>query len=147
MMKKLLSAGALVALGAGLLIGPAGADPDKARNSQVIPVTCDDGQTYNVVVAGNGDFTPGHVVGSNSMFIPVEFGQFTATAQPSGAVFSEPGPAKGQSAKNGQDLVTCSFGDTFPVTPEEAEEFGLPAGTTHVDFAGTVTGFFTPARR
>lgn len=146
MTRRFLSAAAAVALGAGLLGGPAGADPVKG-NSDVVPLTCDNGQTYDVVVSGRGEFTPGHIVGSNAMLIPVAFGEFTATAQPSGEpAFSEPGTTKGQSAKN-KDLITCSFEFSFPVTPEEIEEFGLPAGTTEVVGSGTVTAFLTPARR
>ncbi|HEX2273867.1 MAG TPA: hypothetical protein VHG90_08340 [Acidimicrobiales bacterium] len=140
--------GALVAggLAAGLFGVPASADPVKSENATIIPLVCDNGQTYQVVVTGSGHFTPAHVIGSNAIFVPVAFGNITGTAVPSGApAFFEPSSTKGQSAKN-KDLTTCTFETTFPVSPEEVEEFGLPAGTTAVHVVGTVTGFFTPAR-
>lgn len=147
MMKRFLSTAAVAALSAGLLAAPGGADPVKSPNSDTVPVTCDNGQTYDVVVSGRGEFTPGHVVGSNAMLIPVAFGEINATALPSGeTAFVEPPSTKGQSGKK-KDLTTCSFQFTFPVSPEEAEEFGLPAGTTAVRGEGTVTVFITPARR
>ena len=146
MMKKLWSTAAVAALSAGLWTAPVGADPVKSPNSDIVPLTCDNGQTYDVVVSGGGEFTPGHIVGSNAIFVPVEFGEITATALPSGTTaFVEPASPKGQSGKN-RDLTTCSFEFTFPVGPEEVEEFGLPAGTTAVRGVGTVTGFITPAR-
>lgn len=147
MMKRLLSTAAAAALSAGLLAAPVGADPVNGRNSELVPLTCDNGQTYDVVVSGSGEFTPGHVVGSNAVLVPVAFGEITATALPSGeTAFVEPPSTKGQSGKK-KDLITCSFEFTFPVSPEEAEEFGLPADTTAVHGVGTVTAFVTPARR
>ena len=140
--------GALLAggLAAGLFAVPASADPVKSKNATIVPLVCDNGQTYQVVVTGSGSFTPAHVIGSNAVFVPVAFGNVTGTAVPSGApAFFEPPSTKGQSAKN-KELTTCTFETTFPVSPEEAEEFGLPAGTTAVRVVGTVTGFFTPAR-
>lgn len=145
MMKKFLSTAAVAALSAGLLAAPLGADPVNSPNSDVVPLECDNGETYDVVVSGSGEFTPGHVVGSNAMLIPVAFGPITFTALPSGETMVEPPSTKGQSGKN-KDLTTCSFEFTFPVGPEEAEEFGLPEGTTSVQGAGTVTAFITPAR-
>lgn len=148
MRKKLLGAVVAGGLAAGVFAVPATADPVNAKNSTTIPLTCDDGQTYQVVVSGNGRFTPAHVIGSTAVFVPVAFGDITGTALPSGEpAFVEPPATKGQSAKNRNNLTTCSFVATFPVSPEEAEEFGLPAGTTTVRVVGTVTGFFTPARR
>ena len=141
-------AGALVAggLAAGLFAVPASADPTNTKNAIVLPLVCNNGQTSQVVVAGSGSFTPAHVIGSHVVFVPVAFSNVTGTAVPSGApAFSEPSNTKGQSAKNKQ-LTTCTFRTTFPVSPEEAEEFGLPAGTTAVRVVGTVTGFLTPAR-
>jgi hypothetical protein len=46
----------------------AAADPINAKNGFVLPVTCD-GQSVEFVVIGNGDFTPGHVVGSTPVFV------------------------------------------------------------------------------
>jgi hypothetical protein len=147
MRRKLLGVLLAGGLAASLFAVPASAAPVNAKKATTIPITCDNGQTYQVVVNGAGFFTPAHVIGSKSMFVPVAFGEITGTAVPSGApAFDDPPVTKGQSGRN-RDLTTCSFEGSFPVTPEEAEEFGLPAGTTAVEVVGTVTGFFTPARR
>ena len=47
----------------------ASADPLKAKNSLAFPATCDDGQTVQVVLNGEGEFTPAHVVGSTAVFV------------------------------------------------------------------------------
>ncbi|HEV2070290.1 MAG TPA: hypothetical protein VGR26_10890, partial [Acidimicrobiales bacterium] len=101
MMKKVLSTAAVAALSAGLWAAPVAADPVNSPNSDIVPLTCDNGQTYDVVVSGGGDFTPGHIVGSNAIFVPVAFGEITGTALPSGTTaFEEPGSTKGKSGKN-----------------------------------------------
>ena len=146
MRNKLLGAVAAAALTVGLLTAPAGADPVKAKNATNIVLVCD-GQTYPAVINGNGEFTAAHIIGSNVNFVPVAFGEITGTAVPSGApVFADPPVVKGKSGKD-RDLRTCTFQTTSPVSPEQAEELGLPAGTTAIQVVGTVTGFFTPARR
>jgi hypothetical protein len=45
--------------------GVAAADPQ----GEAFPVVCDNGVTYQVVVAGNGQFTPAHDVASNSILV------------------------------------------------------------------------------
>jgi hypothetical protein len=50
------------------LVQGAAADPSGAKNSFAFTATCD-GQELDFVVNGNGDFTPGHVVGSTSVFV------------------------------------------------------------------------------
>ena len=141
--------GAVVAGGvaAGLFAVPATADPINAKNTTVITLFCDNSQTpYQVVVNGNGQFTPAHVLGSNAVFVPVAFGEITGTAVPSGApAFVAPPTTKGQSASGHKNLTTCSFQTSFPVTPDEVQQAGLPAGTTSIETIGTVTGFFTGA--
>ena len=60
----------------------AAADPINAKNSLTFPATCDDGQTIQVVVNGNGAWSPAHVVGSTAVFIPQAFDltfEFTPT--------------------------------------------------------------------
>jgi hypothetical protein len=124
-----------VALVLGILVTAAvaqaaAADPSGARNSLTFPATCD-GQTVQVVVNGGGTFSPAHVVGSTSVFVPQAF-DLTFEFTPPG------GPTQidtNTSSKNNVhgDLVTCSL-DTTQTSPD---------GTLRV--VGTVTGFFTPA--
>ena len=109
----------------------AAADPINAKNSFSFPATCD-GQTVQLVVNGNGEFTPAHVVGSTAVFIPEAFNvtfEFTLPGEPTQ---SETDTSSKPNVHG--DLVTCSF-DVTQTFPE--------GGTVHL--FGTVTGFFTPA--
>ena len=136
------SALALGATAAGFA-GPAGADP----NSDVIALVCDNGQSYEVAVAGGGDFTPAHDLASTGMLVPVAFGEFTGTITgPDGVVietFTEPAYAKGQSGKN-KSLVTCTFSFEFVNEGPDADP-ELPVGAIF-EGSGSVSGFLTPAR-
>lgn len=124
-----------VALTLGILIlaalaQGAAADPINAKNNFSFPANCG-GQPVQFVLNGNGDFTPGHVVGSTSVFVVQSFNvtfEFTPTG---GETMSETA-ARSKGNVHG-DLVTC----TFDVTQN------VPDGTFH--FVGTATGFFTPA--
>lgn len=51
------------------LVHGAAADPINAKNAFAFTATCDD-QQVEFVVIGGGPFTPGHVVGSTTVFIP-----------------------------------------------------------------------------
>lgn len=130
---------ALVASGAG----PATAAPPEP---EVIPLVCDNGDSFEVVVNGNGSFTPGRIVGSRGVLVPIGFGNFGYRAvTPDGQVFEETFPEEdlkggGNVAKhNPRPTVTCTFSETFTL-PEDDPEFGLPAGT-EVTYSGTVTAF------
>jgi hypothetical protein len=113
------------------LVQGAAADPINAKNSLTFPATCDDGQAVQVVVNGNGEFSPAHVVGSTAVFIPQAFDvtfEFTPTWGPTQS-------ERDTSSKHNVhgDLVTCSFDVTQT----------FPEGTFHL--FGSATGFFTPA--
>jgi hypothetical protein len=107
------------------------ADPVNAKNAQLIPASCDNGQSYQVVVNGNGEFTPAHVIGTTSVFVPQSF-NLTFVFTPTGG---DPESETDTSAKHNVhgNLTTCSidFTQTFP------------EGSFHL--FGTVIGFFTPA--
>src|SRR5262249_37182024 len=62
----------LVVLAVGLFAQAASADPTNAKNSQPVTAICG-GQQVQVAVNGNGVFTPAHVIGSTSVFIPTAF--------------------------------------------------------------------------
>jgi hypothetical protein len=120
-----------VALLALTVFAPA-VSADPLKPGLAFPATCDDGQTLQVVLNGEGEFTPAHVAGATATFIPQAFDitfEFTPTA---GTTETE----RNTSAKRNVhgDLVTCSFDVTQ----------SFPEGTSH--FFGTATGFFTPAR-
>jgi hypothetical protein len=126
---------ALVAAVAGVTVlaaaGVAGADP----KGEAFPITCDNGVTYQVVVAGNGQFTPAHDVASNSILVPTAFGEQTITlTDPDGNVTTEtiPPVSKGSSSHPRATTASCTF-------HIEATEGGF---SFVVD--GSVTGFITP---
>ena len=129
----LIVAGALLA---GATAIPASADPKKG---EVIPLDCDNGKSYRVVVNGNGEFTPGHDLDSTAVLIPLAFGPFTGTVTDSDGnvveTINEPGSSKGESAKRAKNAVTCSF-----------EFSGTEDGLTFTG-RGTVVVRITPAKR
>jgi hypothetical protein len=116
---------------AGVMIPAATADPSHAKNAAQIVAQCG-GQTITVVVNGNGEFTPAHVVGSTSVFVPTAF-DTTFTFTPTGGT---PMSETDTSAKAGpiKNTTTC----TIPLQTL----FSGPEGTATIQ--GTVTGFFTP---
>jgi hypothetical protein len=108
----------------------AAADPTNAKNRLAFTATCD-GQQVDFVVNGNGDFTPGHVVGSTSIFV-VEAFNLTIQFTPTGGQTMTQTATRSKGNVHG-DLVTCSF-DFSQISPE---------GTFRA--FGTATGLFTPA--
>lgn len=107
------------------------ASADPLKTGLAFPATCDDGQTIQVVLAGEGEFTPAHVVGSTATFVPQAF-DITFEFTPSGDTTESERNTSSKRNVHG-DLVTCSFDVTQT----------FPGGTSR--FFGTATGFFTPA--
>lgn len=125
-------------LGAALAVplswgAPALADP----HGEVIALTCGS-TTYQVVVSGNGEFTPAHDLNSTKVFVPHAFGPFTGTIRDaSGAVvdsFTDPAVTQG-SGKQPND-VACTYALSFV---SDGSDPGFPAGYTFSG-TGTVTG-------
>jgi hypothetical protein len=129
MLKRYAVLGAAV-LALAVFVPGASADPLNAKNSFAFPATCD-GQTVQVVVNGNGEFSPAHVVGSTAVFVP-EALDLTFEFTPTGGTTETETDTSSKPNVHG-DLVTCSFDVTQ----------SFPEGTFH--FFGTATGFFTPA--
>jgi hypothetical protein len=107
------------------------ADPTNAKNAFFVPATCDNGQSYQVVTNGNGEFTPAHVLGSTSMFIPEAF-NLTFEFTPTGGPTESETDTSAKRNVHGH-VTTCSI--------DFRQE--VPEGSFHL--FGTVTGFFTPA--
>jgi len=108
----------------------AGADPTNAKNVLQLQAVCGT-QTLTVVVNGNGEFAPAHVIGSTAVFIPTAF-DITFTFTPTGGSTETEvdTAAKAAPIKN---TITC----TIPF-----QSFPSPVGTFTIE--GSVTGFFTP---
>ena len=127
-----LSAGLAVPVMAG---STALADPHSEDGT--FALTCG-GTTYQVVVAGNGIYTPAHDTGSNLVFIPHAFTAFHGEVRDASGtpvqVFDEPAEAQGKGKQKND--VSCVY--TFHEVSDGSDpEF--PAGYT---FHGTggVTG-------
>ena len=118
-------------LAVAVFVPAASADPLKAKNSLAFPATCDDGQTGQIVVNGNGEFTAAHVAGSTAVFVPQAF-DITFEFTPTGGTTETEIDTSSKPNVHG-DLVTCSFDVTQ----------SFPEGTFRL--SGTATGFFTPA--
>lgn len=123
-----------VALAAAIAVQVASADPSNAKSSTLVTVICG-GKQMQGVVNGNGEFTPAHVVGSTSVFVPTAF-DVTFSFTPTGGTTQN---ERDTSAKKHQkaNAVTCAI-------PAALNTFTGPEGTFSI--SGTVTGFFTPAK-
>ena len=134
-MKRALLLAATMAIAAVLAAGVAFADPVNSKNAEIIPITCDNGQSYRVVVTSG---IPAHIVGSTGNFIPVQF-TFTAIDPDTGEVLFEETGTVGKGKKRGlqEDLITCKAGPFTEFDPELGQE---------VTFTVTVKGFLTPRR-
>lgn len=144
MLSRTVMGGGLTAAAALALLVPSAAQADPARNGDTISLTCG-GQTFQVVLAGNGDWLPAHDINSNRIFIPTTFGESTGTVTvvSTGEVldqFSDPPIWKGQATKERGTSVNCTYGSSFEFYDEELQE------DLHITFTGSVGGFYTPAR-
>jgi hypothetical protein len=134
MNRRVFMTAAAAVLAAAVIAPVAGADPVNAKNSTHLYALCGPQQVrVDVVVIGNGEFTPAHVLNSTSVFIPTAFNT-TFTFTPSGG--GTPEVETDTSAKAGTfaNTVTC----TLPVQTL----FDGPQGKATIQ--GTVTGFYTP---
>jgi hypothetical protein len=126
MRRALFVMAAAAALGLAVAATPAGAQ------SNPVELDCGDG-TFTVLTAGNGQFTPGRLIGGGGVLIPVSFSdQHTVFTDNDGNVFEDfpPDVVKGNGHPGqGKDLITCDISLTFE------DENG--SGT----FTGTVTGY------
>ena len=113
-MKKILVAAALGAASVGLVASPAMADPSNAKKANILNLQCDALGAIQVVTApGNGTWTPGLVVGSNTVGIVYELhlsGTFTPNDGSPVQTFSEDNVKKGPSSGR---TDTCTFSQTF----------------------------------
>jgi hypothetical protein len=105
----------------------ANADP----KADVIPVTCN-GQLVQVAVNGNGDFTPGHLVGSTAVAVVLSIDATFTFTTTEGQHFSEHVVRSKGNVRG--DTMTC----TFSLSGTE------PEGTFTA--SGTVVVFLTPRR-
>jgi opacity protein-like surface antigen len=125
---------ALVALVCAVFAQAASADPVHAKSAGFFTAVCG-GTQIPVVVNGNGEFTPAHVLGSTSVFVPTAF-DLTFSFTPTGGV-TESETDTSAKAHQPSNAIACEL-------PADLNTFTGPDGT--FTLSGTVTGFFTPAR-
>ena len=123
----------LFAIVLGVYAQTASADPVNAKNAGFFTAVCGSTQ-LQVVVNGNGVFTPAHVIGSTSVFVPTAF-DLTFTFTPPGGGAPEVDTETSAKARQPASTVTCQL-------PGALNTISSPDGTFTLD--GTVTGFFTP---
>ena len=124
----------LVAIASAFAAQSAFADPVNAKNALFVTATCGTTQV-SVVVNGNGEWAPGHVIGSTAMFIPTAF-DLVATFTPTGGATETETDTSTKAHPPHRALVTCEL-------PVALNTVTFPDGT--FTLSGTVTGFFTPA--
>jgi hypothetical protein len=101
------------------------ADP----KTEIIPITCG-GQVVEVAVNGNGDFTPGHLVGGTSVYVVQSIDATFTFTTTDGQTFTEH-LVRSKTNVEGE-TVTCTF------SLSETEPDGTFTAT------GTVVVFITP---
>jgi hypothetical protein len=128
-----LLAVAIAGIVAALTAGVARGAPVNAPITATITVTCPSGTIAGVVILVRGEFTPAFAVGSNTVFIPVAFGEFTGTAVDAEGnllfTVDEPPLAKGNALPQNAKLVECTG----------VIDLDVPGG--HFSGSSTVTGF------
>lgn len=126
-------AAALLALGA-----PAASA--EGPNWDTFDVQCQ-GETLTISTNnGAGDFTPGFLVDSTDVLIPVAFAGSVTIVLPGGTTSVETWPADQKGGGNVESrsprpMQVCTFSETF--TLAEGQD-GLPAGTV-ITFSGSAT--------
>jgi hypothetical protein len=125
---------AVFAIVLGVFAQTASADPSNAKDAGFFTAVCGSTQ-LEVVVNGNGTFSPAHVVGSTSVFIPTAF-DLMSTFTPSGGGAPEVETETSSKAHTPKNAVTCQL-------PAALNTFTFSEGTFVL--SGTVTGFFTPS--
>jgi hypothetical protein len=131
--RRLPSVLAIAGLAAALTSGAALAVPANAPSATVVTLDCGSAGTFDVVVNGNGQWTPGHLLSGNGVVVPLSFSEQTITVRDAeGNVvdeFTEPAATKGSARARGRERISCAFSATF-------EDEGLTITAT-----GSVTGF------
>jgi hypothetical protein len=123
----------LVAASIVVAVPIASADPINAKNSQLVTAVCG-GQQVQVVVNGNGKFTPAHFVNGTSVFVPTAL-DLTFSFTPTGGTTQTMTHDVAKTGSHANE-VTCDI-------PAALNTFTTPQGT--FSLAGTVTGFITPS--
>jgi hypothetical protein len=136
MMRKLVVLSALALGLVGLTTSSAGADSTKAKNALLGTQTCDNGQSFQIVINGNGVFSATHDRNSTATLIPFAFGEITGSVtDPAGNVVDtfNAAPVTKRAAAN-HNLLECRF-TVSQILPEGFTLTG--SGTAFVELVGS----------
>ena len=127
---------ALIGVAAAALLALGLATTGSAAQAEQVELDCGADGTFTVLTNGNGQFTPGRLVGGGGALIPVAFSDQHATfTDNEGNVFEDFPPdvvkGNGHPGKN-HDLITCDFSITF----EDENGSGSFSGTVVAFVAG-----------
>lgn len=124
---------------AALMVLPQAAQADPKKGTP-IQLACSDGNTYQTVGEGQGEFDPVHGLDSTAMFVPTWLGDQVVTgyAQDGSIAFQElpPDQYKGNSSGRQPNELSCSFSFSVYVIDQQA-------GPLHIVGSGEVRGFTT----
>ncbi len=131
-----LLGGALVTV-AALAVGPAaaGASPANAKNVQRVAMHCTKLGDVEVLLKGNGTWTPGHVVGSTRVLKPYEL-HITGTYTPTGGSAQPVDQHSVKAAPNSRKLDEC----TFHQEASDASGSSVVDGAVKVQYSGKRIG-------
>jgi hypothetical protein len=125
---------AVAGLAAAVSVGVASGAPVNAPKTADLTLTCPSGTISAVINLVRGEWIPAHAKDSNTVFIPLAFGEFTgAGIDAAGNVLFTvdfPPLVKGSAVPANRDLVECTG----------VIEFDFPGG--HFSGLSTATGFF-----
>lgn len=118
---------------AALAVGPAtaGAAPVKAKNVDHLALHCTKLGDVDVVLKGNGKWTPGHIVGSTRVVKPYEI-HITGTFTPTGGVAQPFTSDSVKPAPQSRKLDEC----TFHQERTTADGTAVADGTAKVKYSG-----------
>lgn len=116
MNRRLLVCGALTLVAASLSAPTVSADPEAGGFE--LTLTCD-GVDYDVVVAGNGAWTPAHDLNSTLVGVPIAFGEFSGVFTANDGTeesFTEDPYAKPHRPRTRNIIIDCDYAisGTFP---------------------------------
>lgn len=140
-MRQRIGIPTLASLAAITLVGAvtpaASADPQGSPNAETIQLQCGS-DPFDVVVNGEGRWSPAHDLGSNSIFVPVWFGEIHGSVTTAdGTVVDEFTEAPMSKGAGRNAVLQCTFWQSGTFEDPDLGELTFTV-------SGDVAGFQTP---
>lgn len=130
-----------------MVVGTAAARPGNGAKAMQITLECDNGETYEGVVAGRGRWAPAHVNDSKTRFQPTGFLAFEGTSvDKHGAsheeLIEDPIHRGNGNTPEGATIITCEFSVSWSnaKTGESLEGEGIVVGYLKQEETSEVLG-------